>query len=365
MPIRVLIVDDSAVMRTALSRMLAGEADVEVVATARDGEDALTKIRAHHPDVVMLDIEMPKLSGLDVLRALRTDFPASDRPAVLVCSTLTTQGSHAALDAMRLGAADYITKDVSSFAGGTETLRADVLSKIRAVGGSRHQGATTTPARRGSPHAPATHVSTEIPAFDASAFDLLLIGSSTGGPPILETVLCGLPRDLAIPVVVAQHMPALFTKSLSERLDQSCRVRVVHVSSREPLEGGRIHIIEGGKHGHIHRSLAGRLSLEVKPEPFDEVYKPSVNVLFETGAKACGSRCLGVVLTGMGEDGLVGARPLHKAGGTILAQNAATCAVYGMPRAVTEAGLARASLDPEQLARAMGQLSPAYGRSAA
>lgn len=196
-------------------------------------------------------------------------------------------------------------------------------------------------------------------------FDLLLVGSSTGGPPVLETVLSGLPRDLAIPVVVAQHMPPLFTRSLSERLDQSCRVRVVHVSTREPLEGGRIYVIEGGKHGHVHRSLAGRLSLEVKPEPAEEVYRPSVNVLFETGARACGARCLGVVLTGMGEDGLKGARPLHAAGGMILAQSGPTCAVYGMPRAVTEAGLVRASLSPEDLARAMGQLSPSANVAAA
>jgi len=343
--VRVLVVDDSAFMRRIISQFIASEPTLEVVDTAKNGQEAVDKAKLLRPDVITLDIEMPIMNGLEALRQIRLNCP-DPKPAVIMCSSLTSEGSHEALKAMRLGAADVVAKDSSIATTGLDELKADLIAKILAVGASRP---STTVAPR-----------TATPARTFSIADkkisLVLIGSSTGGPPVLEAILTKLPADLSVPVVVAQHMPALFTKSLAERLDQHCAVSVVQADQSMPLNAGTVAIIQGGKHGRVVRD-GSRFALQIGDEPKSALYKPSVDELLRSSACA-GENALAVVLTGMGEDGAIGGGELHRAGGTLVAQEGSTCVVYGMPRALVTRNLAHAALPPDEIASLIASLSP-------
>lgn len=193
--------------------------------------------------------------------------------------------------------------------------------------------------------------------MSAGHFDLICIGSSTGGPPVLETLLTAIAPGLACPVIVAQHMPEVFTRSMAQRLGEICCVPVKLLQSGDALVPGAIHICPGGVHTHLSRAGQAPVRVRCMAEPTSELYRPSVNVLFETAAATTPGRTLGIVLTGIGEDGLKGARPLVEGGSVLLSQSAETCVVYGMPRAVEEAQLSHASLSPPQMAAALGKLS--------
>jgi two-component system chemotaxis response regulator CheB len=321
MPVRVLVVDDSVVIRRMLTKFIESDGTMKVVDSARDGKQALEKVQALAPDLMTLDVEMPVMDGLGVLARLRT-LRSELRPAVLMCSTLTAAGSGHALEALRLGAADVVAKDLTD----EESLRREVLSKLRAIGEARRIQFPSRPVSL-----------THLPKRE---YQLVVVGSSTGGPPIVERLISGLPRTLTTPVVIAQHMPAMFTKGLAERLAQISAVQVHHADKDIPLERGHVYIIQGGKHGRVHRTPASRLRLEIADEPTTALYKPCVNELFASAASATGEATIGVVLTGMGDDGLIGGRELAATRGVILAQEGSTCVVYGMPRAVVDAGIA-------------------------
>jgi two-component system chemotaxis response regulator CheB len=379
---RVVVVDDSAFMRKTLSAIISAERGYEVVGTARDGEDAYTKITQLRPDIITLDLEMPVLDGFGLLERLkRLEGP---RPAVLVCSTLSSAGSHAALKALRLGATDVIAKNIDPASGGMEAVRADLVRKLNAIASSRRwkvPGADSAPGIAPGAAPPPTKVLSKSPSTIRSSapaplpmaapaikpaarsvtlagrgVEVVLIGSSTGGPPVLEKILSELPADLTTPVVVAQHMPVMFTKSIAERLDEICALSVVHAEPEMPLHAGTVYITPGGMHSRVER--AGRaLRIDISPDPVEALYKPSVDELLLSGARTLGARGLGVVLTGMGADGLRGARELVRLGGMVIAQSAETCAVYGMPRAVIEAGVACAALSPSEIVAVLSQLS--------
>ncbi len=353
--IRVLVVDDSAFMRRAMTQMISSEPGLIVIGSAVNGQDGIDQAAKLRPDVVTLDIEMPVMDGLTALRKLR--LAGSPPPAVLVCSSLTSAGSHEALKALRLGAADVIAKDSSTFSLGADRIRDDLVAKIKAIASGRSakesEHLAITPSRIDRNH-----------RFKRDQFDLLAIGSSTGGPPVLETVLTQLTADTPVPVVVAQHMPVLFTKSLAERLNDMCAMPVLHAEPGMTLEPGFIYIAPGGKHTRVLRKGAGRLSLEVSPEPAAALYKPSVNELFASAAKACGGRSLAVILTGMGDDGLLGAKDLRAKGATIIAQDMQSCVVYGMPKAVSQAGLADGSMPPDDIGRVLSTVCGGGGVSA-
>lgn len=338
-PVKILVVDDSAFMRTAISKALSADPSLHVVDTAVNGQEGLEKAKRLRPDLITLDIEMPVMNGLTCLERLRAEI--SPPPAVLVCSSLTSAGSHEALRALRLGAADVLAKDHSTFSSNTEKLGAELIEKVRAVAAGRRArvelGSVKIKGRIEAGH-----------RFRTGQFDAVVIGSSTGGPPVLETILKALPAGFPMPIVIAQHMPALFTKSLAERLARECAIKVVHAEKSIPLGPGAAYVCAGGMHGRV-RSLMGRLTLEIGPEPKAAPYKPSVNELFASAAEATGARTLAIICTGMGEDGLAGARPLKAKGATILAQDLQSCVVYGMPKAVAQAGLADACLSPEQI----------------
>jgi len=347
---RVLVVDDSAFMRKAISEMVASDSSFEVIGTARDGLDALAKIEQLHPDLMTLDVEMPNLNGIDTLRRLRVVQP-SRRPRVLMCSSLTTEGSRAALIAMSLGAADCVAKDSSIQLLGLDDLRKDVVERLRAI------------APIGLP--PAVSGAASSAAFvPPGRVDLIVVGSSTGGPPVIERLVHRLPASLACPVVIAQHMPSMFTRSLAERLGQLGSARVVHAASGvSKLESGVVYIVEGGLNGHVCAGAGGGMELAVMREPESALYRPSVNVLFSSAATVCGKFTLGIVYTGMGDDGLSGGRQLAAAGGKILAQDAASCVVYGMPRAVMQAGIA-CSMTPDEISRTISGIARGTRKSA-
>lgn len=339
MPARVLVVDDSAFMRKVIPQMLAGVPELEVIATARDGEDALDQIRRLRPDLVTLDCEMPKVDGLEVLRRLK-NVEASQRPKVVMCSSLTREGSEAALTAMSLGASGFVAKDASVAVTGLDELKTDLVKLLVALSAGVRRMPSAVAARTAAPCV------VQMP----SRVDVIAIGSSTGGPPVLEAVLSALPATLPCPVVVCQHMPPLFTKSLADRLRAVCKVKVEHAEEGVVgLRAGTAYIVKGALNGHIEKP-GSSLLLRVKPEPREAIYKPSVDVLLETAASAAGKHAVGVVLTGMGEDGLIGGRSLVSAGGMILAQDEESCVVWGMPRAVTAAGLASVAR-PQEIGR--------------
>ena len=354
---RVLIVDDSAFMRKVIAQVLSSDPSIEVVGTARNGQEGVEKVKLLKPDVVTMDIEMPVLDGLAALKKIRLECP-EPRPAVLMCSTLTSAGSHEALRALRLGAADVIAKDASFLAGNTTTMQSELIEKIRAISGHRESIRAVAKSAASAAQAPTTFRLGDRPV------DLVLIGSSTGGPPVLEKMLTKLPADFPVPVVVAQHMPAMFTKSVAERLDQTCAITVVHGDQEIELHAGTACITQGGRHGRVIRR-GGKLWFNIGDEPKSALFKPSVNELFSSASR-CGLRgVLGIVLTGMGEDGAIGAKELRASGGVILAQDAASCVVYGMPRAVVENGSAEASMTPGEMTEVLSALSRAQSKGRA
>lgn len=332
--VRVVVVDDSAFMRKAVSSMLAEDPEIEVVGIARNGAEGLEMARTLKPDAMTMDIEMPEMDGLTALQRIMAECPTN----VVMLSSLTSEGSHAALAALSYGAADVLAKDQSHISVNIVKIKEELTTRVKAVG--RHR----PPARRARVAAPA-----RPERLLPSRVDLVCIGSSTGGPPVVERLLREVPAGFGAPIVVAQHMPEVFTKSMSDRLRDICKVDVVHLTQGTVLRPRCIHVCPGGQNTHIKR-LGGNLTVQINREPASTIYYPSVDALLFSAATSVGAATLGIVLTGMGDDGVRGAAALKQAGGVMLGQSADTCVVYGMPRAIYEKGIASAMLPPEELA---------------
>ncbi|MEM1107869.1 MAG: chemotaxis response regulator protein-glutamate methylesterase [Planctomycetota bacterium] len=341
---RILITDDSVFMRSAIGRVLSEQQDFEIVGKARNGAEAVELAKDLRPDVITMDIEMPEMDGLTALRRIMREAPTQ----VLMCSTLTTEGSMQSLQALRLGAADVIPKEISHDPKIKQRFLDDLVRRIRGLGeSSRHR--TDQPSPKIQPAA-------EAPTFHEDQFDVICIASSTGGPPVLETLLAKLPPKLKVPVVIAQHMPRVFTESMARRLNEVCPLEVVHAENGVVLESGKVYVAPGGLHAHLERASLAKRRLRLSEEPQEALYKPSADVLFDSAAKVCHRRVLGVILTGIGDDGVKGAKTLNAFDAPILAQDQASCVVYGMPRAVAEAGYATASLSPAEIAKTLSWL---------
>jgi len=354
--INVVVVDDSAFMRKALSSMLEKDPEIRVVAVARDGEEGLAMIRKHDPQVVTLDIEMPRMDGLTALRHIMMEMP---RP-VLMVSSLTTEGAEATLKAMELGAVDFIPKQLSKVSLDIVKIEQDLRNKVKEVASRRFRRpsrpAPARPARSAAgpsaaPAAPARKRPAP-PAGGRLVRDIVTIGVSTGGPPAVQKVLSKLPADFKASILIAQHMPEAFTGPFAKRLDNVCRIKVKEAENGERLTPGTAYVSPGGKHLLIEQH-ASRIDVVVSPEPASALYKPSANVLISSAAKGAGRRTLGVILTGMGNDGMEGIRALKQAGGRALAQSDATCVVYGMPKAIVDAKLADEIVDIDEMAEAI------------
>lgn len=324
---RVLIVDDSAFVRTVLSRVLKSSGNIDVVGTARDGDDALEQISRLDPDIVTLDLNMPNRDGLGVLRELQ----GRARPRVIIVSVSTIDSTQA-VEALALGAVDLVTKPSALASDRLYEISNDVTAKILAA----------------APRAQPTHVASAA-VRPTETGDLVMIGTSTGGPQALTRVLSALPGDLGAAVAMVLHIPVGFTEALAKRLDSGSALEVVEAYDGIRLMPGRAVLARAGMHLKIERvddHYVGRLD----PLPL-ESHVPSVNELFTSGARAAGKHSIGVVLTGMGEDGLTGARAIAAAGGSLITESASTSVVYGMPRAVYEAGLGATSKSIDEVAQ--------------
>ncbi|MFO7597883.1 MAG: chemotaxis response regulator protein-glutamate methylesterase [Desulfocurvibacter africanus] len=344
--IRVVVIDDSAFMRKAISTMLAKDPEIQVVGTAHNGNEGIERIRELDPDVVTLDIEMPVMDGLTALRRIMMEMP---RPVIMV-SSLTTEGAEATLKAMELGAVDFISKELSKVSLDIIKIEADLQKKVKAV--AKRKLRHRTPLRP-MPRSAESHLRERIAAIGGRPVrDIVAIGVSTGGPPAVQKVLSSLPVDFPAAVLIAQHMPPAFTGPFAKRLDNVCAISVKEAEDGEPLKPGTVYIAPGGKHLKITQR-GTKLDVVVSPDPAGALYKPSVNVLISSVAETLGRRALGVILTGMGNDGLEGIRELKARGGRVLAQNDATCVVYGMPKAIVDAGLADRILGIDEMGPAI------------
>jgi two-component system, chemotaxis family, protein-glutamate methylesterase/glutaminase len=326
--IRILIVDDSVVIRKLLSDTLSEGQGIEVVGTASNGRLCLAKIAQLHPDLVTLDLEMPVMNGLETLAELRKLYPMLP---IVMFSTLTEHGAAATLDALALGASDYATKpsDTGSAAGAVEAIRSELVPKIKALCGRRLTKLSLPWLRSVVPARRPAHRRIEVVA----------IGSSTGGPNALGEVLPRIPKDFPVPLVLVQHMPPIFTRLLAERLAARCEIAVHEGSAGVVLSPGHAWIAPGNFHMTVKRANVGS-RLELNQERPENSCRPSVDMLFRSVADVYGAGTLAVVMTGMGSDGVVGAQWIRQRGGEVIVQDEASSVVWGMPGLVYGAGQA-------------------------
>jgi two-component system chemotaxis response regulator CheB len=377
-PIRVLAVDDSAVMRGVLRTLFQTQGQkhsselpaIELCGVVEDGVECLAAVVRLRPDVVVLDLEMPRMHGLDVLERLRLEEPGLP---VIMCSAYTQRGARATLDALAMGAADYVMKpsEQSDLATAIKTLADQLLPKIAALAGAGFEvlsgvrGETTRQEiaeSRLSPNRAAARASAV--GGSSAPVEIVVIGLSTGGPSALEAMLPRLAEDFAVPVMIVQHMPKLFTGELAERLDRRCALHVREAHDGAAVSPGTIWLAPGDSHMEVAEAIdetpAGgrggvrRAVVHLHQQRSLNHCKPSVDYLFDSAARLYGAGTLALVMTGMGSDGLAGARRVHEAGGVVLTQDAATSAVWGMPGRIFEAGLAR---EPLPLAALAGELT--------
>lgn len=333
--IRVFVVDDSAFVRKALRRVLSADPDVTVVGEAASGPEAVLRIPEAAPDVVTLDVEMQGLDGLQVLRQLLAWNPGLH---VIMLSALTQAGAEATVEALAIGAADFIDKQSLNLMD-LERLGREIGERLRAL-------------RRRVPLPRAAPVRAEEQAPDLSGPELCVIGASTGGPAALQHLLEQLPVDFPLPVAIVQHMPPGFTRPFANRLNGLCRLRVSEAVEGDQLRAGRVLIAPAGMHLRISRGLGATLSADAAGAR----HVPSVDVLFRSAERARPGKVLGVLLTGMGEDGAEGLSLIRAHGGVTIAESEATCAVYGMPRAAVERGAAQHVLPLPAIAAALAAL---------
>ena len=326
--VRLVIVDDALFIREGLTRLLDHNDQIEVVGRAATGEELLARLDEWQPDVVTLDLNMPGMGGLETLDRLMVIRPMP----VIILSTHSGEGAPVTVEALSRGAVDFIDKEAYSLID-FEALRNVLVEKILHVGGAKAVAA------EGDASEPAAQ---RVFVADVDrAYDLIVIGASTGGPRAIEGVLRGLGPSLRVPIVIVQHMPAGFTKAFAERLDRTLPLRVSEGHNDVVLESGQVIIAPAGKHVRI-AARGGALRIRLDRDAAGQRHVPSVDVLFHSAARAVGARTIAVLLTGMGADGADGMAALHEAGAHTIAQDEATSIVYGMPRAAV---MRRAAVD--------------------
>ncbi len=326
--IRVIIVDDSQVMRDLISQIVCAEPDMEVAATAQDPFDAREKIKALSPDVVLLDIEMPRMDGLTFLEKIMRLRPM---PVVMV-STLTVAGGTATLRALELGAVDFVTKPSARISTANASgFAADIAAKVRIAA-----AAAPAIARRGLTAVPVAKKPPVASLGVAASNAVVAIGASTGGIEAITAVLRGLPQSMP-PILIVQHLPQPFTRLFAARLDTLCALKVKEAEQGDNLHPGRVYIAPGNQHLRLGRGLSGPVAL-LSDDPLLNGHRPAVDYLFQSVAQQAGRAAVGVILSGMGADGAAGLLQMRQAGALTLGQDAASCVVYGMPRAARELG---------------------------
>jgi two-component system chemotaxis response regulator CheB len=347
MAIRVMLVDDAVVVRHILSDTLSKDPDLEIVGTASDGAIALEKIPALKPQVVVLDVEMPNMDGIETLAVIRKNHPEIK---VIMFSTLTSRGAAATMDALLAGAHDYVTKpaNVGSVTAAIEQINSELAPRIKALVPSRPTGGATTFTTTKTP-APASAAAPARPPVRPGGISVIAIAVSTGGPNALAALLPALPADLAAPIVIVQHIPPMFSKALADRLNAKSPLNIAEGVAGAVFKAGDVWIAPGDFHMTVRRDTASA-RLDTNQGPPENSCRPAADVLFRSVASNYGSSVLSVVLTGMGSDGLKGVDAIVKAGGRCIVQDEASSVVWGMPGAVANAGLADAKLPLDKIA---------------
>lgn len=355
MPVRVLIVDDSAFMRNALSSMLSSDHEIQVVGTAKDGVEAIAKVKTMKPDIVTLDIEMPRMDGIEALKHIMAETPV---PVVMV-SSLTTEGAEVTLKALELGALDFIPKNLHDLSVNILKLKEILVDRIkhlakrglstgvRARIAATHQRRAT---REEAKPAEVIQMPAESMATGERRMSILAIGTSTGGPKALQEILPSLPGNFPVPIVIAQHMPPNFTGPFAERLNSLSQIRVKEAEDGETLQNGVAYVAPGGTNMRVKRSGAIEAKISISRSREEYIYCPSVDALMLSSSVTYPGRTLGIILTGMGHDGVEGIRAVKRGGGRVFAQDEPTSVVYGMPKAVVDEGLADKVLPLEKIA---------------
>ena len=335
--VRVLVVDDSAFARAAISRTLGADSDIEVIGTAKDGLDAVEQTLSLKPDVITLDVSMPRMDGLQALARIMKDRPT---PVVMV-SALTGENTYATIEALEKGAVDFFLKSSPVRPAGDGTGQSDLLAKVKSAAHARVGPVNGRASARQSPP------SKQPPRPFAAGTRVLAIGSSTGGPKALSELLHDIPGDIPAAIAIVQHMPAGFTNSLAHRLNQSAHITVKEAEAGDRLEVGKALLAPGGQHMRFDRS--GRVALDTGPTVCG--VRPAVDVTIRSLVAAFGASVDAVILTGMGADGTEGAGEIKRAGGSVAVEHESTCVVYGMPKSIIDAGFADAVIPIGSMAR--------------
>lgn len=332
--IKVLIVDDSAVVRQVLTGLLDGVSGIKVIGAAPDPIFAMKRMESEWPDVIVLDIEMPRMDGVTFLKKLMSEHPTP----VVICSTLTEKGAEVTMQAMSAGAVDIITKPKVNLRNFLQESKTNIIDVIKAAAGSRPRIIKSNPATPARVAANTDGVLSASPLkpMIQTTDRVVVIGTSTGGTQALEYLFTQLPRS-APPIVVVQHMPEHFTAAFAKRLDGICQVTIKEAAQNDRALPGLVLIAPGGKHMLLQRSGA-QYRVDVKDGPLVSRHRPSVDVLFRSSAQSAGANAVGIILTGMGDDGAHGMKEMHDAGALTIAQDEASCVVYGMPKEAVKLG---------------------------
>ncbi|MBU1101694.1 MAG: chemotaxis response regulator protein-glutamate methylesterase [Bacteroidetes bacterium] len=349
--IKAVIIDDSAFMRKAISIMLEDDDVIEVVGTAKNGLEGYEMVKSLSPDVVTLDIEMPVMDGLTALEKIMKDCPTS----VLMVSSLTTEGAESTMRALELGAVDFIPKELSYVNVNIINIKDELVRKVKAIVQQRSFRNRLRAAQSKSPGLMGDKVATRRGKLPKSDYNAVALGVSTGGPMSLQKVIPRIRKDIKQPIFIVQHMPPKFTKSLADRLDNLSEVHVKEAEHGEIIKAATVYIAPGGSHMTFKKSGSG-VTIILSDTPSDTLHRPSVDVMMNSAIDIYGKKMLGIIMTGMGKDGLEGISRLKKLGGYCLAQNEESCVVYGMPRAIVDNNYADAVTPLESIADVVNEV---------
>ena len=343
--IRVLVVDDSAFVRKVVSQMLERSPLLEVVGIARDGLEALEQVATLKPDVVTLDLVMPGMNGVEFLRAQMAIQPVP----VVICS-IAHESGEMAIAAFDLGAVEFVQKPTALATERVFEIANELIAKVKAAAGvklQRVKPVASTPALR----------ETESRASDAELkSDILVLGISTGGPQALRQLIPALPADFPVPIALVLHMPIGYTELYAQRLNEISQLKVTEARQGDLIKAGRVLVAPAGKHLTFARTGEGTVQAQLDLRPFDTAHRPSVDVMFRSAAETYGARTLGLVMTGMGDDGLLGCGHIKAQGGRVFTEDESTCVVYGMPRSVVEAALSDRAVPLDQMAAVLMEM---------
>jgi len=334
--IRTVIVDDSAFVRKVVREMLSHSPQIDVVGMARNGQDALQMVEQLKPNVVTCDLLMPELDGVDFVRRQMTL-----KPVPIVILTSASQDACRVLEALEAGAVDFIQKPTALANDDLLAMREELIEKVKAAASAPMPALALVP----SPMAPAP------PSRPAAHMDIVVLGISTGGPQALRYLVPQFPADFPVPLVIVLHMPMGYTAPFAEKLSEISRLPIEEASHGCLVQAGKGLLAPAGRHLSFKRNGNGQVQVQLSLQPANKPHRPSVDVLFQSAAETYRERVLGVVMTGMGDDGRQGAAQIKAQGGTILTQTEESCVIYGMPRSVVEAGLSDAAVPLDSMAR--------------